>query len=256
MKKNLKQHISRSKQAAKPNSGENFNQPFAALGDLLEQVQDAPQPVGKEEEIKEVLEGSTDSPEQPKGESVSEDRDSMFLEAMTGVEPLDYKKVQPRPPGPLAKPCRRPLIEGELEAYAQLLDLVSGGGPFDIQYTDEYVEGAIAGVDPELLPKLRRGDFSIQAHLDLHGMSAAQGRQSVERFIHSSVIQGLRCILIIHGRGLNSRDQIPILKERMSRWLKRGRLKQLVLAFATAQPCDGGAGAMYVLLRKRLPDKI
>jgi DNA-nicking Smr family endonuclease len=84
-------------------------------------------------------------------------------------------------------------------------------------------------------------------------MTAAEGRQSVEKFILSSVIQGLRGVLVIHGRGLNSRDQIPILKERMSSWLKRGRLKHLVLAFATAQPCDGGAGAMYVLLRKRLP---
>ncbi|MDH3555938.1 MAG: Smr/MutS family endonuclease, partial [Deltaproteobacteria bacterium] len=71
-----------------------------------------------------------------------------------------------------------------------------------------------------------------------------------------SVIKGLRCVLIIHGRGLNSRDQIPILKERMSSWLKRGRLKKMVLAFATAQPCDGGAGAMCVFLRKCQPEGI
>jgi DNA-nicking Smr family endonuclease len=130
---------------------------------------------------------------------------------------------------------------------------VSGEGDFDIQHTDEFVEGAVVGADPELLPKLRGGDFSIQAHFDLHGMTATKAREEVERFILSSVIQGLRCVLIIHGRGLNSRDQMPVLKERMRSWLKRGRLKHLVLAFATAQPCDGGAGAMYVLLRKRLP---
>ncbi len=130
---------------------------------------------------------------------------------------------------------------------------MSGEGCFDIQYTDEYIEGAIVGADSALLPKLRRGDFSIQAHLDLHGMTAAEARQAVERFILNSVNKGLRCVLIIHGRGLNSQDQIPILKERMRSWLKRGRLKHLVLAFATAQPCDGGAGALYVLLRKFLP---
>ena len=84
-------------------------------------------------------------------------------------------------------------------------------------------------------------------------MTAAAARDAVERFVLSSVMKGLRCVLIIHGRGLNSQDQMPVLKKRMSSWLKRGRLKRLVLAFATAQPCDGGAGAMYLLLRKRLP---
>jgi DNA-nicking Smr family endonuclease len=86
-------------------------------------------------------------------------------------------------------------------------------------------------------------------------MSAEVARQQVERFIRASAIRGLRCVLIIHGRGMNSRDQIPILKQRMSSWLKRGRLKHLVLAFATARPCDGGAGALYVLLRKYAPER-
>lgn len=253
MKKSRKKNTSRSAQPPKSNSAETFNKPFAGLGDLLEQIQTDPQQLSKGDEVKELPAEDIDSLAQPECESRAEDGDNIFLEAMAGVEPLDYRKVQPRAPGPLAKPCRRPLLEGELEAYAQLVDLVSGGGPFDIQYTDEYIEGAIVGADPELLLKLRRGDYSIQAHLDLHGMTAAEGRQSVERFILSSVIQGLRCVLIIHGRGLNSQDQIPILKKRMSSWLKRGRLKHLVLAFATAQPCDGGAGAMYVLMRKRLP---
>ena len=253
MKMNRKKNASRSAKPPKSNSAETFNKPFAGLGDMLEQIHTDPQQLSKGEEIKELSAEDIDSLAQQECESGAEDGDNMFMEAMAGVEPLDYRKVQPRAPGPLAKPCRRPLLEGEMEAYAQLVELVSGGGPFDIQYTDEYIEGAIVGSDPELLLKLRRGDFSIQAHLDLHGMSAAEGRQSVERFILSSVIQGLRCVLIIHGRGLNSRDHIPILKERMSSWLKCGRLKHLVLAFATAQPCDGGAGAMYVLLRKRLP---
>ena len=183
----------------------------------------------------------------------AEEENTLFREAMAGVEALQSNRVRARDPGPLSKPSRRPLLEGELEAYAQLVDLVSGGGSFDIEYTDEYIEGAVIGADPDLLTKLRRGDFSIQAHFDLHGMTTSEAREAVERFILSSVIKGLRCVLIIHGRGLNSRDQIPILKKRMSSWLKRGRLKQMVLAFATAQPCDGGAGALYVFLRKCQP---
>ncbi|MBW1981863.1 MAG: Smr/MutS family protein [Deltaproteobacteria bacterium] len=170
---------------------------------------------------------------------------------MTGVRRLDSSRSRMRAPGPLALPTRRPLIEEELEAYAQLVDLVSGAGPFDIRYTDEYVEGAVVGADPRLLKKLRRGDFSTQAYLDLHGMNTEQARLSLERFIVNSVARGLRCVLVIHGRGLNSKDQIPILKQRMSSWLARGRLRRMVLAFVTARPCDGGAGALYLLLRRR-----
>jgi DNA-nicking Smr family endonuclease len=228
-----------------------FNAPFAGLDEMLKRVEVEPQPVSEADKPEEVVAKKKGSV--PQSGSNRQAEDDMFREAMAGVEPLKSTKVQHRQPGPLSRPIRRPLLEGELEAYAQLVDLVSGEGRFDIQYTDEYIEGAIVGADSALLPKLRRGDFSVQAHLDLHGMTAAEARQAVERFILNSAYKGLRCVLIIHGRGLNSQDQIPILKERMRSWLKRGRLKHLVLAFATAQPCDGGAGALYVLLRKFLP---
>jgi len=233
-----KRRKKKSSAASSPVSQESFNTPFAGLGKMLKQTEVQPLAEGKAAETERVG---------------PEEEVHLFREAMDGVETLDCKIVEPRKPGPLAEPSRRPMLEEELEAYAQLVDLVSGDGSFDIQYTDEYIEGALVGADPELLPKLRRGDFSIQAHYDLHGMTAAEARKAVERFILSSVLKGLRCVLIIHGRGLNSRDQMPVLKERMSSWLKRGRLKRLVLAFATARPCDGGAGAMYVLLRKSLP---
>lgn len=189
------------------------------------------------------------------GAKGSDSEECLFREAMAEVEPLKCRKVRPRAPGPLSPPSRRPLLEGELEAYARLVDLVGGEGCFDIQYTDEYIEDAVVGADPGLLRKLRRGDFSVQDHLDLHGMTAEEAHHHVERFILASVIKGLRCVLIIHGRGFNSRGQIPILKQRISCWLKRGRLKRLVLAFATARPCDGGAGAIYLLVRKRLPER-
>ena len=235
MKKRRKK---KSSAASSPVSNESFNAPFAGLDEMLKETEVQPLLVSQEAEAERVTAG---------------EEDNLFQEAMAGVETLDCKRVEPREPGPLSKPSRRPMLEEELEAYAQLVDLVSGDGSFDIEYTDEYIEGAIVGADPELLTKLRCGDFSIQAHYDLHGMTAAEAREAMERFILSSVIKGLRCVLIIHGRGLNSQDQMPVLKERMSSWLKRGRLRRLVLAFATAQPCDGGAGAMYLLLRKRLP---
>jgi DNA-nicking Smr family endonuclease len=170
-----------------------------------------------------------------------------FAAAMAGVVPLERRdaRVEPPPTGE----ARRPTSD-EAEALAALSDLVAGGARFDISDTREYVEGAIVGLDPRLLRRLRRGDFAWQAHLDLHGLTAAAARTEVDGFLTAAARAGHRCVLIVHGRGLNSKDQTPVLKERLKSWLARGSAARIVLAFATARPCDGGAGALYVLLRR------
>ncbi len=174
------------------------------------------------------------------------DDDALFAHAMSGVARLRGDRVDgPRP----AAPDRRPVSE-EAEALAVLSDLVEGSSHFDIADTREHVEGAIVGLDPRLLRRLRRGDFAWQSYIDLHGRTADEARVAVDGFLADAARRGLRCVLIVHGRGLNSKDQIPVLKERLKVWLARGRAARLVLAFATARACDGGAGALYVLLRR------
>jgi DNA-nicking Smr family endonuclease len=177
------------------------------------------------------------------------DETALFASAMAGVVPLpsgpDRRVEQPAP----AARRRRPVTE-EAEALAALCDLVAGTTAFDIADTREYVEGAVVGLDPRLLRRLRRGDFAWQAFLDLHGMTAERARSEVDSFLAEAVRTGHRCVLIVHGRGLNSKDRTPILKERLKSWLARGRAARVVLAFTTARPCDGGAGALYVLLRR------
>ena len=138
----------------------------------------------------------------------------------------------------------------EAEALAALSDLVAGVAHFDITDTREYVEGVVVGLDPRVVRRLRRGDFAWQAHLDLHGLTAAEARDAVDRFVLESFRVGRRCVLVVHGRGLNSKDRTPVLKERLKSWLARGRIAKVVLAFTTARVCDGGAGALYVLLRR------
>jgi DNA-nicking Smr family endonuclease len=138
----------------------------------------------------------------------------------------------------------------DLDAIRQLEALVSGEAPFDIADSDEYVEGHVSGLDPGLVRKLRRGEFSVQGHLDLHGWSRAEAKGEVDRFLRRSREQGKRCVLLVHGRGLHSRDQVPVLKEALRSWLATARFGRHVLAFATARPQDGGAGAVYVLLRR------
>lgn len=173
----------------------------------------------------------------------------LFASAMAGVVPLPQETVA-RIGGPVPANGHRPPVSEEAEALAELSDLLTGTACFDITDTREYVEGVVIGLDPRLIRRLRRGDFSWQAYVDLHGLTAVEGRDAVDRFILESFRAGRRCVLIVHGRGHNSKDHTPVLKERLKSWLAHGRIGKVVLAFATARPCDGGAGALYVLLRR------
>ena len=107
-----------------------------------------------------------------------------------------------------------------------------------------------SSLDPRVLRQLKSGEFTIQAHLDLHGLVKEVARTTLNSFVQNSHAMGFRSLLIIHGRGLKS-DTGPVLKEGVVRWLTTGTLSHLVLAFCSARPCDGGTGAMYVLLKKR-----
>ena len=177
--------------------------------------------------------------------------EDLFADEMHGVQPLaPDPRGRLNAPAPSPRPRASRRAEDDAEAYAALADLVDGVGPFDIADTDEYIEGLAPGIDRRLLRQLKRGDYSIQGHLDLHGMTSEEARGEVERFVDAARNAGKRCVLLVHGRGLHSKDSIPVLKERLKVWLTRGRIGQSVLAFATARPADGGAGAVYVLIRK------
>jgi len=188
----------------------------------------------------------------PAAPPIERDDEQLFSDEMSGVLPL---AADPRgrlgapPPTAERAPIRRRAVE-EAEAYAQLADLVDGTGAFDIADTDEYIEGLAPGIDRRLLKKLRKGDYALQGHVDLHGLSSDEAHAEVERFLDGARDAGKRCVLIVHGRGLNSKEGIPVLKERLKVWLTRGRIGRGVLAFTTARPADGGAGAVYVLLRR------
>ncbi len=178
------------------------------------------------------------------------DEDSLFQSAMADVRPIPEgpgKKVPIRPP---ERKHPRFLAREEIEAYTQLVDLVAGEGPFELSCSDEYIDGAVLGISPKVLKKLRKGGFSYQDYLDLHGLNRVQAHDELRAFIMECFAAGIRCVLIIVGRGLNSRDKEPVLKNNLPIWLTRAPLKRVVLAFASARSYDGGWGAFYVLLRK------
>ncbi|MEM1023437.1 MAG: Smr/MutS family protein [Myxococcota bacterium] len=237
-----------------------FNNPFAALqGPLADKVKatkkarkaekkariDAltaarPSPVQERPRV-----GSTPPPAPPE-----EDADlALFLQAVEGTQRLDGRpKVQAAPPPPSVDEL--PVFDEDAEALAELAGLVDGRHRFDIRDGDEFIEGSAEGLDRRVLQKLKRGEFAFRSHLDLHGMTKSDARAAVERFLLDQWEERHRCVLIVHGRGLNSKDQVPVLKEALTSWLQRGKLGRRVLAFCTARPHDGGAGAMYVLMRR------
>jgi DNA-nicking Smr family endonuclease len=174
--------------------------------------------------------------------------EELWETATTGVSRVadDHGTVAPPPPRGATEAFWHP----DLDAVDELRALVRGDAPFDLADGDEFVEGRVAGLDPNLVRKLRRGDFAVQGHVDLHGMTRDEAKRAVETFLRASRNAGKRCVLVVHGRGLHSRDQLPVLKEALRTWLSTARFARHVLAFATARPADGGAGAVYVLLRR------
>ncbi len=125
----------------------------------------------------------------------------------------------------------------------------------DFSSTDEYLEWRSPFLDSLTFEKLKRGEFSVKAVLNLRGLFLEEAKIAFEEFMKEALLYGYNCVLIIHGRGLASREK-PVLKQAVKTWLTKGTYRRYVLGFVTARPCDGGAGAIYVLLSsKKLPKK-
>lgn len=112
--------------------------------------------------------------------------------------------------------------------------------------TDESLFYCRPGISHEVVRKLRRGHWIVQAQLDLHGMRRDEAREALADFIRETVKRGLRCVRVIHGKGLGSIGKEPVLKGKVRAWLVQ---KAEVIAFCQARPHDGGAGAVLVLLQ-------
>jgi DNA-nicking Smr family endonuclease len=138
----------------------------------------------------------------------------------------------------------------EYESLVQLKKLIKYGTGFVVSLTPEYVEGTANKVSPEVARRLHRGYFSIQAHIDLHGLGVNDAHQAFDAFLNKNIMEDKRAVLIIHGRGLSSPYE-PVLKTKVYQWLTAAPWHKWVIAFSSARLCDGGAGATYVLLRRQ-----
>ncbi len=182
---------------------------------------------------------------------VEQGDEDLFQEAMKDVVPLNEtrKKI-------MRSPSRREALTDGFRSQEErerhyLAGLVKDSSAWDISFSDEYMMGAVSGLGPKVMRRLKRGEFSVQDYIDLHGLKKKEAEEVVREFLIKSYQRGFRCVLIVHGRGLGSVDHQPAIKKELPLWFRRGMLKRIVRAFVTARPCDGGAGALYVLLKKR-----
>jgi DNA-nicking Smr family endonuclease len=143
------------------------------------------------------------------------------------------------------------LTDEDEEVINHLKELVSGEAEFDFSSTDEYIEGYIRDLPLSIRTELKNGRFPIEDKLDLHGRSLAEAREDLKKFFYDSVFMNKRLVLVIHGRGLRSPGQYPVIKNNLQYLLMKKPLNKYILGFVTALPSDGGFGAIYVLLKKR-----
>lgn len=166
----------------------------------------------------------------------------LFKAAVKGARPIKVNTVSHRANKP--KPVPKQLMRDEQQALSDSLsdhyipahELESGE---ELLYLRE-------GQSPVVLSKLRRGHWVVQDHIDLHGLISDEARAYVAQFIADCKKRGIRCVRIVHGKGLGSRNKEPILKNKLRGWLMQ---KDEVIAYAQAKPQDGGSGAVIVLLK-------
>ena len=174
---------------------------------------------------------------------MSEDDDNLFQRLMSDIKPLRAEERAPlarRKPQPKAHFRRaddRAALHESLDVTIDELEESSG----------ESLRFQRASVGRTTMRMLTRGSYAIQAEIDLHGMTLAEAKPRLEKFVLRCARNNKLCIRIVHGKGLGSGERGPVLKRAVDRWLRKW---DAVLAFVSARQVDGGTGAVYVLLRE------
>lgn len=173
---------------------------------------------------------------------MGDEDDRIFREAMRGVRRMREPADRPAPPRPRA-------VARFTRAETAAVLRESLGPPPEAALLESADELGFAGqgTPRDALRRLRRGQYAVQAAIDLHGLGRAAAHEALRDFIGASAAAGLRCVRVIHGKGRRSGARGPVLKRVVDHWLRR---MEAVAAFASARPVDGGTGAVYVLLSR------
>jgi DNA-nicking Smr family endonuclease len=174
--------------------------------------------------------------------TASDDDKQLFRDAMREVKPLQPGKTLPETPKPqpqarFTRLDQREVLRESLLPPADESMLLTGD---ELLFRRPHVP-------EDVLVKLRRGHFAVDAEIDLHGLNGAQAKAALRDFIADSSQRHMSCVRIIHGKGKRSGPRGPVLKNIVNQWLQH---TDIVLAFASARGVDGGSGAVYVLLKR------
>jgi DNA-nicking Smr family endonuclease len=164
--------------------------------------------------------------------------------AVVPLRPTARAAIEPARPQPEPRQRQRDEASVLAESISDEFDVES------LLDTDEALSFRRRGVGPEVVRKLRRGVWAIQAQLDLHGLRRDEARERLAVFLREAVRAGLRCVRVVHGKGNGSPGRAPVLKGKVRNWLVQ---KDEVIAFTQARAQDGGHGALIVLLRPTSP---
>jgi DNA-nicking Smr family endonuclease len=165
-----------------------------------------------------------------------------FRRAVEGAKPLQHEervpeeKARPKPRARFTRADERNVLAESLEDD---IDTIEHGYGAALRFHRQHV-------GRRTMRKLQRGGYSVQAEIDLHGMTLEEARPALSDFIKYSASQGKYCVRVVHGKGLGSGHRGPVLKNAVNRWLRKW---DCVLAFVSTRQVDGGTGAVYVLLQ-------
>ena len=167
---------------------------------------------------------------------------NLFARAIGPTQPLRaHGRVVHVPPPAPPEPRQRALDEQAVlrESLSDEFDAST------LLHVDEHLSFRRPGIGTDVTARLRRGHWAVQGQIDLHGLRVDEAREALGAFVRDAVRAGLRCVRVVHGKGLGSPGRSPVLKAKVHGWLIQ---KKEVLAFVQAKPLEGGAGALLVLL--------
>ena len=176
-----------------------------------------------------------------KNSPINDDDAELFQQMMEGVKPLPQNKIDPDTASKTPK-SKRVLKKPRQHAQFGELEYASAVA------ADETLLFARDGVQQKVITKLKKGQFPIDAQIDLHGSTVNEAGHKLQHAINTALANQHRCVLVVHGRGKGSFDNKPAIKTHVNQWL---RSSNDVLAFCSALPNQGGTGAVYVLLRRQ-----
>ncbi len=169
---------------------------------------------------------------------ISSEDIELFRSHIKGAKPIKHDKVTFKPQQPKHREKFQKKTIEEVSIFADDFPEVTA---------EEVLFFARPGLQTKLIRKLRRGQFPIEASLDLHRLTLAEAKQALTAFLGKCLTQKMRHICVIHGKGSHSAGQKATLKSAVNSWLRQN---SDILAFCSARPIDGGAGAIYVLLKR------